>query len=284
MIYIIIPVHNRIGSTLRNLSSIFASDLKVPFTVIVVDDGSTDGTEEVISEAFPEVIILRGSGSLFWSGAINLGFSYLLDKGAQGDYVYLVNNDVVLKNDTIRLLYNAAVKLDCVVTSLTLNSDGVIQNSGSRIISSAVARYAHPLRGKHLTNVSDFKYLALDFFTGRSVLIPWVAIESVKFIDTVRFPHYGGDEFLSVALRRLGLSIYLSFESRVVLFPNEPKEKMGFWESLWFSLFNIRSGVNLRKTFYFSLYSNSGWRRITNLFSSLLKSLVLSFKIALLRN
>jgi GT2 family glycosyltransferase len=71
--FILIPAHNRRALTLGCLASLRATDDLSRHSVIVIDDGSTDGTGDAVRADFPEVIVVRGDGSLFWTGAIALG-------------------------------------------------------------------------------------------------------------------------------------------------------------------------------------------------------------------
>ena len=76
--YIIIPVHNRREFTLRCLASLHDQGILAAMQVIVVDDGSTDGTHEAVNAEFPQVILLPGDGNLFWTGAVTLGMSHAM--------------------------------------------------------------------------------------------------------------------------------------------------------------------------------------------------------------
>jgi GT2 family glycosyltransferase len=71
-IYIIIPVHNRKQITIACLENLNACDDLQKYHVIVVDDGSTDGTAEAIRSQYPIVEILTGDGNLWWTGAIDV--------------------------------------------------------------------------------------------------------------------------------------------------------------------------------------------------------------------
>ena len=81
MVFIIIPVHNRKALTHDCLASLETQTWK-DFRVIVVDDGSTDGTADMLRTMFPSVIVLTGNGNLFWTAATNLGIRYALAQGA----------------------------------------------------------------------------------------------------------------------------------------------------------------------------------------------------------
>jgi GT2 family glycosyltransferase len=62
--------------------------------VIVVDNGSTDGTAEYVKKHFPEVRVVRSERNLFFSGGNNLGV-----QAAGNDIVILLNNDMFVRED-----------------------------------------------------------------------------------------------------------------------------------------------------------------------------------------
>ena len=72
MLYLVIPVFNRLPFT-RTCLQALRQQTHTGFKIIVVDDGSTDGTALVLAREFPEVEVLIGSGNLFWTAAVNLG-------------------------------------------------------------------------------------------------------------------------------------------------------------------------------------------------------------------
>ena len=56
--YIIIPVHNRKAITLQCLDTLEKNGDLHKYHVIVIDDGSTDGSSEAVKSFYPDVIIL----------------------------------------------------------------------------------------------------------------------------------------------------------------------------------------------------------------------------------
>ncbi len=64
-----------------------------PVDVIVVDNGSSDGSAEFIEKNYPDVILLKNARNLGFAGGVNTGIKYSLEHGY--DFVALLNNDAV---------------------------------------------------------------------------------------------------------------------------------------------------------------------------------------------
>ena len=102
-IAIIIPVFNHLDYTKRCVSSLedclSRSTLKhSAWDLVVIDDGSTDGTSEYLEKQHPAVHVLHGDGNLWWSGGANVGARHALEE-LQSDYILLWNNDVFPAED-----------------------------------------------------------------------------------------------------------------------------------------------------------------------------------------
>lgn len=107
LVALVVPVHNNKEDTREFLESL--KQLTYPYyKTIIIDDGSTDGTEEMIKEEYPEVILLKGDGNLWSSGATNMGIEKAIDIEAK--YVLIVDNDTVVASEFISALVDTAEK------------------------------------------------------------------------------------------------------------------------------------------------------------------------------
>lgn len=92
MVYVLLPVHNR-----RDITRAFAECLKRQtyphFRLVLIDDGSNDGTADAVREVIGDAIVIRGEGSWWWAGSLQQGHEWLKRNGVAGDDVVLVMND-----------------------------------------------------------------------------------------------------------------------------------------------------------------------------------------------
>ncbi len=74
--------------------------------VLVVDNGSTDGTQAYISSNFPSVRFVQNPNNQGFGMANNIGLRIARDEDY--DYVYLINQDAWVEKDTLKSLLSAA--------------------------------------------------------------------------------------------------------------------------------------------------------------------------------
>ncbi len=91
--------------TLAALPSLLGQDYPV-CDVVVVDNGSTDGSVAALSAAFPEVAVLCTEVNLGPSGGATLGMRWAMERGY--DYLLILNNDIEVAPDMVAELVKVA--------------------------------------------------------------------------------------------------------------------------------------------------------------------------------
>ena len=85
--------------TAECIRSLLAMD-GADFEIIVVDNGSTDGSVERLPQEFPQITVLPQGRNLGFAAGCNVGMRYALANG--GEYILLLNNDTFVAPDLIR--------------------------------------------------------------------------------------------------------------------------------------------------------------------------------------
>ncbi|MBC8017590.1 MAG: glycosyltransferase, partial [Verrucomicrobia bacterium] len=142
---IIIPLFNKSDYTRRCLETLTASTPQHLYELILIDNGSSDGTSELLAGLPSNVKVIRNQ--------VNRGFSKACNQGAQaasGKYLLFLNNDTEPQPGWLEALLNIADQDPAVaaVGSKLLFPDGTIQHAGVVIADDRVT--LDPLVGKHI--------------------------------------------------------------------------------------------------------------------------------------
>ena len=109
---IIIPVFNGLDYTRNCIEALFTDESNSTFELIVVDNGSSDGTEKYLASLQDRIILLSPGENLGFSKANNLAAHH-----ARGKYLVLLNNDTIPQSGW----------LDCMVETIEKNPEvGVV--------------------------------------------------------------------------------------------------------------------------------------------------------------
>jgi glycosyltransferase involved in cell wall biosynthesis len=204
----IIPVRNRRADTEAILQQLIPQIAvrehdAADFGIFVADDGSEDGTPELIRRKFPQVHLLRGTGDWWWTGAIAHGMSLVLTQ-TDAQYLIWLNDDLQLASDFIE-------NLQKVFSTPQFQA---------AIIGGIVRDRAHPdwlifsglVQGQPVRQIQQFAehdWLLADTLNGNIVVIPRTLATQLGLPDTQRFPHYGGDYEYTERAKKAGFSLYL---------------------------------------------------------------------------
>lgn len=179
---------------------------KGSFEILIVDNGSRDGSAERLRAALPQVEVIAAGRNLGFTGGCNLGMKRALEEGA--DYVLLINNDTVVKPDFLAELLAESERhprAGMVSPKIYYYDDpqriwwaggtfslwqGVPRHLGWKKVERGLYEVARPL----------------DWATGCGVLLKSAALQDVGLFDEKIFAN-GEDLDLSLRMRQLGWQI-----------------------------------------------------------------------------
>lgn len=203
--YIVIPVHNRKVTTLNCLDHLQKNGDLDECQVVIVDDGSTDGTTEAISSRYPGIIVLAGNGDLWWTGGIAMGMEYAHDQGAE--FIIWLNDDCLPEPGTLSKLVafmeshpSSLAAPTCYAGSL----NGEAQHNG--------------FKGRTGCNAIRGEVLKVDGLSGWCAAMPASVVERVGLPNIKRFPHYSGDDIYTLQVTKAGYGAYLLGDLAAVLY------------------------------------------------------------------
>lgn len=210
LVSVIIPTHAGASNLEASVYHLLRNDYP-NFEVIVVDNGATPETREVIARLPGKVRVVRSEENLGFPGGCNLGVAQ-----AEGEIIALLNDDAEARPDWLRELVGALTQSPDVglVGSLVLEPDGEhIQSAGCRFYSNYLN--IHLDKGQSWFEAPG-EPVERDSVMGAAVAIRRDLLEALGGLAECYFPGYYEDCELCYRLRRLGYRILLVPSARVV--------------------------------------------------------------------
>ena len=100
-IYILLPIYNRKDITIKFVSFLKEQDYK-NYKLILIDDGSVDGTADAVCIQLPKTTVITGKGNWWWAGSLEQGYKWLKkEQLTDSDIVLIINDDTEISNDFI---------------------------------------------------------------------------------------------------------------------------------------------------------------------------------------
>jgi len=105
----LLTVHNRKNKTLACLKCLYdQKDISgYTFDVYLTVDGCTDGTEETVSQLYPDIKVVQGDGKLFWNRGMYRAWERASAE-AEYDFYFWLNDDTYLKRNAIEILVDTS--------------------------------------------------------------------------------------------------------------------------------------------------------------------------------
>lgn len=235
--YILLPVHNR-----RNITQNFIECLKSQtyqnYELILIDDGSIDGTAEMVANQISNLKIITGKGNWWWAGGLQQGINWLKANFTDPtDVVLMMNDDVFIKPDFLEIglkllqrMPNTLLQAQCYSMQTELCLDVGTKADFNTF-----------------TFSTPNSYEEINCLSTRGLFISWQDLQKVGDFHPKLLPHYLSDYEFTIRAHRKGLTLCTQPELKVWL--NEettgfhPREKLQF-TSILKRYFSRRSSSN----------------------------------------
>jgi GT2 family glycosyltransferase len=221
---------------------------KLDFEIIVVDNGSKDGTPEMIAECFPEVRFIETGQNLGYAKGNNVGI-----RAAKGRYIMIINPDIILFEGVVEKLVEFMDSHPDVgiVGPKLLNPDKTLQFSCYKFHSFWIPLYRRTPLGKlpwvrkaideFLMKDWDHNSVReVDWLLGGCLLIRSSALWDVGLLDERYFAYFDDVDLCRMMWNKGWKVVYYPLVSVVHFHRRESAE--AFWVT---SIFNKVTRIHI---------------------------------------
>ncbi len=184
------------------------------YAILLVDNGSADGSVKCFREQYPEIEIIENGKNLGFAEGNNMGIRRAMERGA--DYVLLLNNDTVVDPEFLGELVKvgeADKKIGIVGPKIYLYTEPTkIQTVGGEI--KFYKRKSFNIGYGQKDNNQFNKLSEREFVTGCVMLIKINLLRKIGLFDTIYFA-YWEDVDLCLRVKKAGYKIFYSPKSRI---------------------------------------------------------------------
>lgn len=207
-VLVVIVTYNAMQWAERCFSSLRKST--IPNDVFVVDNGSTDGTQEYIRNNYPDFILVQSEFNLGFGRANNIGLEFALKN--KYNYVYLLNQDAWVSSDTFAVLIDIHSKHKeyGIISPLQCNNSRKFDDNfyGTSLSNESVFDHFFPDKTENDVYETDF-VMAAHWLISRECLL-----KVGGFSPT--FSHYGEDDNFIDRCMYHGLKVGYTFKTMAV--------------------------------------------------------------------
>lgn len=210
---VIILNWNAVALTVRCLESVRKSDYGW-IEMIVVDNGSTDGSPAVIAAQYPDAVLVRNDSNVGFAQGANQGIEHALQDGA--DYVLLLNNDTIVEASMISHLVATAV----LYRNSVAVSPEMLNGYEPRRLWFVYGKtnlwtgiFSNPAHNGPAGKVFDL-VVPMQYASGCCILIPKEMIRAVGELESSYFA-YCEDVEWSIRARRAGFGLVCNTRAKL---------------------------------------------------------------------
>lgn len=202
LVAIIVLTWNQCDLTLDCLASLVGMDYPVErLQIIVVDNGSTDGSPVAIRQCFPHVTVLENSDNLGFAEGNNVGIRHALQGSA--DYIMLLNNDTVVDARMLAHLLSVIQSHPNVgivgPKMLYFDQPNVIWCAGNQL--DWRPWITHRLQAEQPDVERDEPSYIVDYITACGILLRRSVIDQIGLLDPRFFIYYEETDWCARAQR-----------------------------------------------------------------------------------
>ena len=197
------------------IDSILTTTREIQLEIVIIDNASFDGCDEMLRPYYPQVRFIQGHQNLGFAKANNTAF-----QKSRGRNLLFLNPDTEVKNSSIETLYHQLIKLPDagIVGATLLNSDGSVQTSCiqsfptilNQLFDSNALRNQFPkasLWGMRPLFTGDPRPTKVDAVSGACLMIKRSVFENVGMFNTEYFM-YSEDIDLCFRVQEAFLNTY----------------------------------------------------------------------------
>lgn len=202
--------------------------------VVVVDNGSADGSPDMVKKEFSNVFLIQNKTNLGFAKAVNQGI-----KKATGDYILLLNSDTKVKKDSLEKMIEFA-RLNPqagVIGARLLNPDGKIQPSCYHFpsIRRAIAEYWFGQKGAYekYAEMGD-NPSKVEVVVGAAMFIPQMTLKKVGLFDERYFVYFEDLDYCR-RVKEAGLAVFYLPQAEIIHHHGQSTAKVGSETYKWLS-------------------------------------------------
>lgn len=256
-VFVLLPVHNRREIT-RKFVSCLAAQTYQPVHLVLIDDGSSDGTADMVKEILPDAKIVTGDGSWWWSGCMQRGYNWLLHpEPSPADMVLIANDDITYESDFIAIAVRTLAREPHALLAAQLRNplgDGVRESGVNADMRRFVFRTAESAQ-------------QINCLPTRALMLRWADMREIGGFHPQLLPQYWADYEYTIRASRRGLRCFTSPTVAVTADLDatglRDLDSLVGWRFMR-QLFSIRTPLNPLYRTSFAILASSGVWKLAN--------------------